>query len=80
MWVRVLDRALLCMLYAIPLTITWTIAGVHIAIGVGAGFALLLALASRRNPLRRAGAQARRVKRAAIWRRARAAACPAPRG
>ena len=44
------------MLFAIPLTVTWTVAGVHIAIGCAAGFAVILGFLQRQWPLRRTSA------------------------
>jgi O-antigen ligase len=57
-WSERLRLALLAMLYAIPLTVTWTVAGVHIAIGCGAVFAVAHGILARRWPLRRTPADA----------------------
>lgn len=57
-WSHRIDKALLAMLYAIPLTVTWTVAGVHIAIGVGAFLAIVLGILQRRVPLLRTSADA----------------------
>jgi O-antigen ligase len=53
---RALGAALLAMLYAVPLTVTWTVAGVHIAIGVSYFLAFLLGLRRRAWPLARTDA------------------------
>ena len=47
-WSQRIDTVLLAMLYAISLTVTWTVAGVHIAIGVGAFLAIVLGILQRR--------------------------------
>ena len=52
------ERGLLAMLYAVPLTVAWTVAGVHIALGVGAAFACVWGLLHRRVPLARTAADA----------------------
>jgi O-antigen ligase len=52
------ERGLLAMLYAVPLTVAWTVAGVHIALGVGAAFAFAWGLLHRRAPLARTAADA----------------------
>lgn len=36
-----LDRAIVAMLYAVPLTLSWTVAGAHIALGIAAVLVLL---------------------------------------
>ena len=55
---RVLELGCLGMLYAVPLTLTWTVAGVHIAMGIAAAFGLALGLLCRRWPLARTPADA----------------------
>ncbi len=57
-WGRALEIACVGMLYAVPLTLTWTVAGVHIAIGIAAGFALAFGLLQRRWLLSRTPADA----------------------
>jgi O-antigen ligase len=49
----VLERVLLFGLYAMPLTVSWTVAGVHIAAGLAAAAALALGLVCGRWPVRR---------------------------
>lgn len=56
-WGQRARTALVVMVFAVPLTVTWTVAGVHIAIGCGAVFALLLGILERRWPLSRTGAE-----------------------
>jgi hypothetical protein len=58
LWAERTRWALLAMLYAIPLTVTWTVAGVHIAIGCGAVFALVHGILARRWPVSRTPADA----------------------
>jgi len=48
-----LESVLLFGLYAVPLTVSWTVAGVHIAAGLGAAAALALGLLCGRWPVRR---------------------------
>ncbi|UCE03482.1 MAG: O-antigen ligase family protein [Candidatus Latescibacterota bacterium] len=53
---RALGIALLAMLYAVPLTVTWSVAGVHIAIGVAFFLVLVHGLWRRAWPLARTDA------------------------
>lgn len=53
-----IESALAGCLYAIPLTVSWTVAGVHMAIGLAAALALVLGAVWRRWPLVRTPADA----------------------
>lgn len=55
---RALEIGCLAMLYAVPLTVTWTVAGVHIALGLAAACALALGILARRWLLSRTPADA----------------------
>jgi O-antigen ligase len=55
---RVLDLALRAGVLAIPLTVTWTVAGAHLAVGLAAASGLAHGLLLRRWPLRRSAADA----------------------
>jgi O-antigen ligase len=57
-WAARLDRGLLAFLYAIPLTVTWTVAGAHIALGAAAALGLAHGCFARRWPLARTAADA----------------------
>jgi O-antigen ligase len=50
---RWLEGAVLFGLYAVPLTVAWTVAGVHLAVGLAAAAALVLGLLRRRWLVRR---------------------------
>jgi O-antigen ligase len=50
---RWLERTLVFFVWAVPLTVAWTVAGVHIAIGIASAAAIALAIVSRRWPLER---------------------------
>ncbi|MFQ5599774.1 MAG: O-antigen ligase family protein, partial [Candidatus Krumholzibacteriia bacterium] len=55
---RLAEVALVAMLYAVPLTVSWTVAGAHIAIGIAAFFAILHGALGRSWPVARTPADA----------------------
>lgn len=57
-WLRLVDTGLTAFLFAIPLTVTWTVAGAHIAVGVAAALGLARGCLWRSWPLARTLADA----------------------
>jgi O-antigen ligase len=62
---RGLDLGLRAGLWAVPLTVTWTVAGAHLAVGLAAACGLVQGLVLRRWPVRRTVADAAMVAFAA---------------